>query len=306
MLAAASAPRILLRLAESYANETSETERDAARVEELLAEVKRLAGNDERTWREVAAVYEDLGNWPAAKEAWEKALEVNLRPRYTSLYSLARLLATCPDVELRDPGRVADLARKAVELNPNRKFSHLLESLFDRDDTNSDNVLDEQERTAASIRRYLSPETDLNGDGAIDLNEFQSDCNQRWFNYIDEDDDGKLQGDEVVTGVIFPSLFEGMDVNRDDAIALDEFERAVELYPYSWLGRAPRSRPTSGGVGGPGSVTPVEKFAEHDENDDGMVTKDEAGEDYWETIAPFDTDSNGAVDGEEFQAGLRE
>jgi hypothetical protein len=36
-----------------------------------------------------------------------------------------------------------------------------------------------------------------------------------------------------------------------------------------------------------------------------MVTSDEAGEEYWETIAPFDADGNGAVDSEEHQGGLR-
>jgi hypothetical protein len=48
-------------------------------------------------------------------------------------------------------------------------------------------------------------------------------------------------------------MFEAIDVNRDDTIALDELERALELYPSAWLSIPRRSDPTSGGVTGPES-----------------------------------------------------
>jgi len=109
-----------------------------------------------------------------------------------------------------------------------------------------------------------------------------------------------------VTDAGLSSLFDEIDISRDDTITLDEFERAVELYPSSRLRPARPGVRTFGRVAAPPRLSPAERFAEHDENEDGMVTSDEAGEDYWETIAPFDADGNGSVDREEHEVGLRE
>src|SRR5262249_33467766 len=57
--------------------------------------------------------------WPEAIDACKKAIDAD--PLYgDALNNLAWILATCPDVKLRDANQAVALARRAVELAPNR------------------------------------------------------------------------------------------------------------------------------------------------------------------------------------------
>jgi serine/threonine protein kinase/Flp pilus assembly protein TadD len=60
-----------------------------------------------------------LGQWDRALADHAKALELD--PKYAQAHNnLAWLLATCPDAKLRDPGRAVELAKKAVQLAPQK------------------------------------------------------------------------------------------------------------------------------------------------------------------------------------------
>jgi tetratricopeptide (TPR) repeat protein len=77
-----------------------------------------------RTWLNRARAYIALGQWDKANTDFSEANKffseaIQLDPKNSVTYNdLAWLLATFPDAKVRDPGRAAALAQKAVELAP--------------------------------------------------------------------------------------------------------------------------------------------------------------------------------------------
>jgi len=102
--------------------------------------------------------------------------------------------------ERRDRAKAFDLARKAPELHLQRSVADspgipfVIESLFDEFDTNSDNVLDKQELSLATMRaRFLSESAELKRDEAVDRNEGKSYYLQIMFNRLDGNNGGKIK-----------------------------------------------------------------------------------------------------------------
>jgi serine/threonine protein kinase/tetratricopeptide (TPR) repeat protein len=68
-------------------------------------------------WRARGDCYLELGDYAGALPDFARAAE--LEPGSAAAWNRAAwLLATCPDVRLRDPGRAVEMARKAVDLAP--------------------------------------------------------------------------------------------------------------------------------------------------------------------------------------------
>jgi eukaryotic-like serine/threonine-protein kinase len=82
--------------------------------------------NEAAAWGNRGLAHERLGQWDKAIADYTKALD--LKPDVPVLCNnLARLLATCPDPSVRDPGRAVELAKRAVELAPKQgKYWHTL------------------------------------------------------------------------------------------------------------------------------------------------------------------------------------
>jgi serine/threonine protein kinase/Flp pilus assembly protein TadD len=73
-------------------------------------------------WFNRGVCYMVLKEWDKALSDFSKAIELN--PKHAgSLNNLAWLLATCADLQLRDPQRAVELANKAVELAP-KEWTH--------------------------------------------------------------------------------------------------------------------------------------------------------------------------------------
>jgi tetratricopeptide (TPR) repeat protein len=73
-------------------------------------------------WANRGRAYGKLGQYDKALADYQVALK--LAPANVWTYNaLAFLLATCPDVKLRDPARAVELAKKAVQLAPQDAFS---------------------------------------------------------------------------------------------------------------------------------------------------------------------------------------
>ena len=68
-------------------------------------------------FRQQGLEFRNSGQWNQALATYAKAIEMG--PRSAEAHNdLAWLLATCPEAEIRDPGRAVELAKKAVELTP--------------------------------------------------------------------------------------------------------------------------------------------------------------------------------------------
>jgi tetratricopeptide (TPR) repeat protein len=67
---------------------------------------------------ELAAMLQTDGRWQEADAAYRTFLEI-ARTSAEGPIRFARLLATCPDPQVRDPKQAIELAKKAVELTPN-------------------------------------------------------------------------------------------------------------------------------------------------------------------------------------------
>ena len=66
----------------------------------------------------IGSAYEHVGDTQQAIDHFQKAIDA--KPSFAVPYNnLAWLLATSPDESFRDPARAVELAKKAVELNPN-------------------------------------------------------------------------------------------------------------------------------------------------------------------------------------------
>jgi tetratricopeptide (TPR) repeat protein len=98
--------------------------------EETLALMKVKLGPDHPTtlltMHDLAGSYAAVGRHGAELKLREETLllrKAKLGPDHpdtlASMSMLARLLATCPDVKVRNPSRAAELAKQAVELAPN-------------------------------------------------------------------------------------------------------------------------------------------------------------------------------------------
>src|SRR5262249_12415820 len=78
--------------------------------------LKRLPG-DANAYYYRGWAHENRSRWSQAIADYSKVIE--LAPKNDTPHNrLAWLLATCPDVKVRDPGRAIALARKAVRLEP--------------------------------------------------------------------------------------------------------------------------------------------------------------------------------------------
>src|SRR5262249_37431617 len=77
----------------------------------------QITPNDAVAHHNLGIALAHLGRYDDAVKSYERA--ILLQKDWAGVrYSLAWLLATCPDVRKRDPGRALEMARKAVELDP--------------------------------------------------------------------------------------------------------------------------------------------------------------------------------------------
>jgi tetratricopeptide (TPR) repeat protein len=80
----------------------------------------KLQPDDEVTWANRAVVRVGLRQYEEALADCAQAIK--LQPKFDAAHNrLAWLLATCPDVKLRDPRRALESAKKAVELAPKQR-----------------------------------------------------------------------------------------------------------------------------------------------------------------------------------------
>ena len=90
---------------------------DAARAVKLASRAAELKPTEWRIWRTLGRAHRRAGDPKAAKDAWNKAIEVG-RDDPEAHSEIARLLANDPDPQVRDITRALALAEKAVQLAP--------------------------------------------------------------------------------------------------------------------------------------------------------------------------------------------
>src|SRR5262249_32877586 len=92
--------------------------RDLGQPDKAVADFSKAIGLDSKyviAWYYRGKAYAELGQWDKAIADQPQAM--HLKPDLAwPCGSLAWLLATCPDANLRDPGRAVELAKKAVGL----------------------------------------------------------------------------------------------------------------------------------------------------------------------------------------------
>jgi tetratricopeptide (TPR) repeat protein len=89
-------------------------------LDEAIAAYSRAIERDPKDlsfWHGRGLAYSSLGQYEKALAEYQTILELAPADALAH-HQLAWLLATCPDVKLRDPSRAVELARKAVQLAP--------------------------------------------------------------------------------------------------------------------------------------------------------------------------------------------
>jgi WD40 repeat protein/Flp pilus assembly protein TadD len=108
---------VLNNLAFALTGNADATPSDAARAVELTRRATEKAPTVWRLWRTLGRAHRRAGDPKAAKEAWNKAIEVG-RDDPEAHSEIARLLANDADPQVRDTTNARALAEKAVHLAP--------------------------------------------------------------------------------------------------------------------------------------------------------------------------------------------
>jgi tetratricopeptide (TPR) repeat protein len=96
--------------------------RDPKRAIEYATIAVSLAPSHPGALLNLGAVLYGLGQYPAAIDAYGRALEMHPRPNPDWLSQLAWILATCPEESVREPERAVRLARRAVDSAPRSPY----------------------------------------------------------------------------------------------------------------------------------------------------------------------------------------
>jgi tetratricopeptide (TPR) repeat protein len=129
------------------------------RLEEALSQYEKAAGlapQDERGWLGGAGLLVRLGHFKEAKDVLEAAYG-NLPASGRIVHALARLLASCPDVSLRDGKRALELASQVYSAMPSAAHAETA-ALALAESGNCENAAEWQKKAIEAARKEGPPE----------------------------------------------------------------------------------------------------------------------------------------------------
>lgn len=181
--------------------------------------------------------------------------------------------------------------------------------MFRGADVDNDGTVNQDEFKAYLAERQTEMEAaflkaDANGDGSVDRTEMQAVAEQqrmeqaqRMFQMMDKDGDGKIAQDEFRGR---DGAFEEADGNSDGFVDAKEWDAQLKAQIQERMQKARGNR-----QGGGEKAARKSPFDQLDLNGDGKIDETEAGEKK-NFLQRFDTDADGEVSREEFQAGMQE